>query len=59
MKKILAEIQDGTFTRELIEEFDAGQRNFAKRRAAEQADQIEVVGARLRPLMSWLSEDEA
>jgi ketol-acid reductoisomerase len=59
MKKILGEIQDGTFTRELIEEFDAGQPNFSKRRAAEQAEQIEQVGAKLRPLMSWLSDDEA
>jgi ketol-acid reductoisomerase len=58
MKKILGEIQDGTFTRELIEEFDAGQPNFSKRRAAEQAEQIEQVGAKLRPLMSWLSEEE-
>src|SRR5579862_5693805 len=58
MKKILTEIQDGTFTRELVEEFDAGQPNFAKRRAAEQAEQIEQVGAKLRPLMSWLSDAE-
>jgi ketol-acid reductoisomerase len=58
MKKILSEIQDGTFTRELIEEFDAGQPNFSKRRAAEQSAQIEQVGAKLRPLMSWLSEED-
>jgi ketol-acid reductoisomerase len=58
MKKILAEIQDGTFTRELVDEFDAGQPNFAKRRQAEQAEQIEQVGAKLRPLMSWLSDEE-
>jgi len=58
MRKILSEIQDGSFTRELVEEFDAGQPNFAKRRAAEQAEQIEQVGAKLRPLMSWLSESE-
>src|ERR1700753_873350 len=58
MRKILGEIQDGTFTRELIEDFDAGQPTFAKRRAAEQAEQIEQVGAKLRPLMSWLSEEE-
>jgi ketol-acid reductoisomerase len=58
MKKILGEIQDGTFTRELVEEFDAGQPNFKKRREAEQAEQIEQVGAKLRPLMSWLSDSE-
>ena len=43
---------------ELIEEFDAGQPNFSKRRAAERAEQIEQVGAKLRPLMSWLSDPE-
>ena len=58
MRKILGEIQDGTFTRELVEEFDAGQPNFKKRREAEQAEQIEQVGAKLRPLMSWLSEED-
>ena len=58
MKAILAEIQDGSFTRELVEEFDAGKPNFAKRREAEQAEQIEQVGAKLRPLMSWLSAEE-
>ena len=54
MRRILAEVQDGTFTRELIEEFDSGRPNFLKRREASQADQIEQVGAQLRPLMSWL-----
>ena len=58
MKKILGEIQDGTFTRELVEEFDAGQPNFRQRREAEQAEQIEQVGGKLRPLMSWLSDAE-
>jgi ketol-acid reductoisomerase len=58
MRKILAEIQDGSFTRELVEEMDAGKPNFLKRREAEQNEQIEQVGAALRPLMSWLSEDE-
>ena len=47
----------GLSVQALVEEFDAGQPNFAKRRAAEQAEQIEQVWAKLRPLMSWLSED--
>jgi ketol-acid reductoisomerase len=58
MRQILAEIQDGTFARQLVEEFDAGKPNFAARREQEQNEQIEQVGARLRPLMSWLSADE-
>ncbi|HYX61432.1 MAG TPA: ketol-acid reductoisomerase, partial [Streptosporangiaceae bacterium] len=44
--------------RELVEEFDAGKPNFLKRREEEHNEQIEQVGARLRPLMSWLDEDE-
>src|SRR5258708_3420040 len=56
--RILGEIQDGSFARELVEEFDAGKPNFLKRREEEHNEQIEQVGARLRPLMSWLDEDE-
>ena len=40
--------------RVLVEEFDAGRPTFLKRREAEQSEQIEQVGAELRPLMSWL-----
>ncbi|MBV9095167.1 MAG: ketol-acid reductoisomerase [Streptosporangiaceae bacterium] len=58
MRRILAEIRDGSFARELVEEFDAGKPNFLKRREAEHAELIEQVGARLRPLMSWLPEGE-
>ncbi len=60
MRQILAEVRDGTFTRELIDEFDEGRPNFLKRREALHADHIEQVGAKLRPLMSWLdSGDDA
>ncbi|HLI36143.1 MAG TPA: ketol-acid reductoisomerase [Streptosporangiaceae bacterium] len=58
MRKILGEIRDGSFARELVAEFDAGKPNFLKRREAEHAEQIEQVGAKLRPLMSWLGSDE-
>ena len=58
MRRILGEIQDGSFARELVEEFDAGKPNFLKRREAEHNEQIEQVGAKLRPLMSWLSPEE-
>ena len=58
MRRILAEVQDGTFTRELIEEFDGGKPTFLKRREAERSEQIEQVGAHLRPLMSWLSPED-
>lgn len=54
MRKILGEIQDGSYAKELMEEFDAGKPTFTKRREAEQNEQVETVGAELRPLMSWL-----
>ncbi len=57
MKRILSEIRDGSFTAELVEEFDSGRPNFLKRREALHAEQIEQVGAKLRPLMSWLADD--
>ena len=35
-----------------------GRPNFLKRREALHAEQIEQVGAKLRPLMSWLASDD-
>ncbi|MGH3157061.1 MAG: ketol-acid reductoisomerase, partial [Streptosporangiaceae bacterium] len=58
MRRILAEVRDGSFTRELVDEFDAGRPTFLKRRESEQSEQIEQVGAKLRPLMSWLEETD-
>jgi ketol-acid reductoisomerase len=57
MKRILAEIQDGSFAREWIAEDDAGRPQFAKYRAEGEAHQIEEVGGKLRGLMSWIRRD--
>lgn len=54
MRRVLSEIQDGSYAREMVAEFDAGRPTFVKRREAEQNEPIEKVGAELRPLMSWL-----
>jgi ketol-acid reductoisomerase len=56
MKRILGEIQDGTFAREFIAEDDAGRPNFEKYRAEAAAHPIEAVGERLRGLMSWIKQ---
>jgi ketol-acid reductoisomerase len=57
MKRILGEIQDGTFAREWIAENRAGQENF-KRMRAEQADtQVETVGKDLRSHMDWIKTE--
>jgi ketol-acid reductoisomerase len=57
MKRILAEIQDGTFAREWIAEDDAGRPQFEKYRAEGAAHPIEAVGEKLRGLMSWIRQD--
>ena len=55
MRRILGEIQDGTFATEWIAEDDNGRPNFIKLREQGKAHQIEEVGGKLRPLMSWIS----
>ncbi|WP_049557000.1 ketol-acid reductoisomerase [Nonomuraea sp. SBT364] len=54
MRRILGEIKDGTFARQLVEEFDGGQKEFARHREELAEDPIEKTGAKLRPMMSWL-----
>ncbi|MHB2023874.1 MAG: ketol-acid reductoisomerase [Mycobacteriales bacterium] len=56
MRRILAEIKDGTFAREWIAEDDAGRLQFNKYRSEGAAHPVEQVGARLRSLMSWIGE---
>ena len=53
MKKVLAEIQDGTFARNWILENQCGRMNFNARRRLEAEHPIEKVGKELRALMSW------
>jgi ketol-acid reductoisomerase len=54
MKKTLADIQNGTFAREWIKENKDGGYHFAELRHQEQLHPIEIVGAQLRGMMSWL-----
>ena len=56
MKKILAEIQDGTFARNWILENQANRPNFLARRRLESQHKIEVVGKELRGMMSWIKK---
>jgi ketol-acid reductoisomerase len=59
MKKLLAEIQDGTFAKEWIAENKSGRGKFLARRDAEQDQLIEQVGAKLRGLMTFLNPVDA
>ncbi len=57
MKKILAEVQDGTFARQWIRENEqAKKKNYNKLLKADMNRQIEKVGAGLRARMPWLQE---
>ncbi len=57
MRTILGEIQDGSFAREWILENQAGRPGFLAQRRIEAEHPIEVVGAELRGMMSWLKKD--
>ncbi len=56
MKRILADIQTGRFTREWMLENKVNQTSFKARRAAAQAHPVEEVGAKLRAMMPWIAE---
>ena len=53
MKKVLHEIQDGTFARNWITENKMGRAHFNACRRIESEHQLEKVGAELRKLYSW------
>jgi ketol-acid reductoisomerase len=54
MRKILGEIQDGTFAREWVAEDEAGRPNFTRLQKEGAEHPIEQVGEKLRGLMSWV-----
>ena len=56
MKKILSEIQDGTFARNWINECNTNQIHFKTTRKLKAAHPLEEVGAKLRKMYSWSDE---
>lgn len=54
MKKVLNEIQDGTFAKNWLVENMVGRPNFNATRRMESEHQIETVGKELRGMMSWI-----
>ncbi len=56
MKKVLTEIQDGTFAKDWILENQAGRPHFNSKRRIEKDHQIEKVGEELRGMMSWIKK---
>ena len=58
MKKILSDIQDGTFAKDWISENQTGCMHFGAMRSREAEHQLEAVGAELRKLYSWNGTDK-
>ena len=57
MRKVLQEIQNGTFASEFMQEFSAGRKaKFLATRRVEAEHQLEKTGAELRQMMSWLKK---
>ena len=56
MKKVLAEIQDGTFARNWITENKVGRPHFLATRRIKTEHQLEKVGKELRKMYSWNDE---
>ncbi len=56
MQQVLAEIQDGTFTKRLIDDDENGGVELAAFRKQGQDHPIEKVGAQLRPMMAWIDD---
>lgn len=58
MKKVLGEIQDGTFARNWIMENKMGRSHFNACKRIESEHQLEQVGAEIRKLYSWNEDGE-
>jgi ketol-acid reductoisomerase len=57
MRRVLKDIQTGVFTTEWIRECKAGQPKFKATRRMNDAHGIEEVGAKLRGMMPWISQN--
>ena len=58
MKKILDEIQDGTFASKFITEANNGWAHFKAKREMEANHQLEQVGEKIRSMYSWYGENK-
>ena len=58
MKKILTDIQDGTFAKGWRAEYEGGMKNFKRLYEADNSHPVEVTGRKLRAMMPWLKAKE-
>ncbi|MBV9282237.1 MAG: ketol-acid reductoisomerase [Chloroflexi bacterium] len=59
MRQLLTEIQDGTFARRWVAEYESGAPEFQQMRQRNRQHMIESVGGELRSMMSWLDAKQA
>ncbi|WP_405822534.1 ketol-acid reductoisomerase [Streptomyces sp. NBC_01390] len=57
MKKVLTEIQDGTFAREWMAEYHGGLKKYNEYKAQDEQSLLETTGKELRKLMSWVNDE--
>ena len=53
MKEVLAQIQDGSYAKEFMNEFHNGGNKFKELRRLSEGHQIEKVGSEIRSLFKW------
>ncbi|MET9258125.1 ketol-acid reductoisomerase [Streptomyces sp. NPDC048182] len=57
MKKVLAEIQDGTFAKNWMDEYHGGLKKYNEYKQQDSEHLLETTGKKLRKLMSWVDEE--
>ncbi|MEV6326780.1 ketol-acid reductoisomerase [Streptomyces sp. NPDC051909] len=59
MKQVLAEIQDGTFAKNWMDEYHGGLKKYNEYKTQDEKHLLETTGKELRKLMSWVNDEEA
>ncbi|MDT0402160.1 MULTISPECIES: ketol-acid reductoisomerase [Streptomyces] len=57
MKQVLAEIQDGTFAKNWMDEYHGGLKKYNEYKKQDSEHLLETTGKELRKLMSWVDEE--
>ncbi|CAL9536783.1 Ketol-acid reductoisomerase (NADP(+)) [Streptomyces sp. enrichment culture] len=57
MKKVLAEIQDGSFAKNWMDEYHGGLKKYDEYKRQDSEHLLETTGKELRKLMSWVNEE--
>ncbi|MGW4998366.1 ketol-acid reductoisomerase [Streptomyces hydrogenans] len=59
MKRVLTEIQDGTFAKNWMDEYHGGLKKYNEYKTQDEQHLLETTGKELRKLMSWVNDEEA